>query len=307
MRGGLERLGANKDALAQMQALAENLKQHKFAQSPSADIHDQSQPMAVETTSKGPRLPLRPRSQQKQQPALGDAKQAGQLPTDPFKPQEGLPRPKFGFPSFASPGQENSLHAWHSSHSMPAAAIDSAPQAAQASSMHNWQPLQESATLLQQQSEAADHADSGPLMPSGQYNALAHPGQLLANMQQSLMSLHRTASDAAENEMQLPLSYTSSSGPAQLGESPLQPMAQQDWPVEVIQLLLQCTACRGLSTPVLFRWSYAMWRNQCQQNYLLQALLPRLSSAPCAQFVGGNLPLGTPGLPAPIAASTQTA
>lgn len=108
---------------------------------------------------------------------------------------------------------------------MPAAAIDSAPQAAQASSMHNWQPLQESAALLQQQSEAVDSADSAPLMPSGQYNALAHPGQLLANMQQSLMGQQRTASDAAENKMQLPLSYTSSPGPAQLGKSPLQSMA----------------------------------------------------------------------------------
>ena len=223
MRGGLERLGANKDALAQMQALAENLKQHKFAQSPSADIHDQSQPMAVETTSKGPRLPLRPRSQQQQRPAPSNVDQAGQLPVDTFKTQEGLPNPKSGLPSSAPPGQENSLHTWQNP--MPAAAIGSAPQAAQASSMHNWQPLQESAALLQQQSEAADHAHAAPLMPSGQYNALAHPGQLLSNMQQALMGQQRTASDAAENEMQLPLSYTSSSGPAQLGESLLQSMA----------------------------------------------------------------------------------
>ncbi len=225
MRGGLERLGANKDALAQMQALAENLKQPKLAQSASANNPDQSQPIAVETATKGPRLPLRPRSQQKQRPGLGNVNPAGQLPIDPFKTQAGLPNPKSGLSSSAPPGQENSLHAWHNSHSMPAAAIDSAPQAAQASSMHNWQPLQESAALLQQQSEAVDSADSAPLMPSGQYNALAHPGQLLANMQQSLMGQQRTASDAAENKMQLPLSYTSSPGPAQLGKSPLQSMA----------------------------------------------------------------------------------
>ena len=223
MRGGLERLGANKDALAQMQALAENLKQHKFAQSASANKHDPSQPMAVETATKGPRLPLRPRSQQKQRPALGNVNQAGQLPTDAFKPQEGLPMPKSGLPSSAPPGQENSRHAWQSP--MPAAATDSAPQAAQASSMHNWQPLQESAALLPQQSEAVDHADSTPWMPSKQYNALAHPGQLLATMQQSLMGQQCTVSDATENEMQLPLSYTSSPGPAQLGESPLQSLA----------------------------------------------------------------------------------
>ena len=224
MRGGLERLGANKDALAQMQALAENLKQPKLAQSASASNPDQSQPIAVETATKGPRLPLRPRSQQKQRPGLGNVNPAGQLPIDPFKTQAGLPNPKSGLSSSAPPGQENSLHVWHNSHSMPAAAIDSAPQAAQASSMHNWQPLQESAALLQQQSEAVDSADSAPLMPSGQYNALAHPGQLLANMQQSLMGQQRTASDAAENKMQLPLSYTSSPGPAQLGKSPLQSM-----------------------------------------------------------------------------------
>lgn len=227
MRGSLERLGANKDALAQMQALAENLKQHKSAKSASANNHAQSQPMAVETAAKGPRLPRRPTSQQKQRPALGNVNQAGQLPIDPFKPQEGLPNPKFGFPSSAPLGQENSLHAWHNSHSTPAAAIDSASQAAQASSMHNWQPLQKSAALLQQQSGAVDHADSAPLMPSEQYNALAHPGQLLANMQQSLMGQQRTASDAAENEVQLPLSYTSSPGPAQLGESHLQSMAHK--------------------------------------------------------------------------------
>ncbi len=232
MRGGLERLGANKDALAQMQALAENLKQHKSAQAASANNHNQSQPMAVETATKGPRLPLRPRSQQKQRPALGNVNQAGQLPIDPFKTEEGLLKPKSGLPSSAPPGQENSLRAWQNSHSMPdshsmpAADIDSAPQAAQASSMHNWQPLQQqSAALLQQQSEAVDCADSAPLMPSGQYNALAHPGQLLANMQQSLMGQQRTASNAAENEMQLPLSYTSSPGPAQLGESPLRSVA----------------------------------------------------------------------------------
>ena len=222
MRGGLERLGANTDALAQMQALTENLKQHKNAQSGCANNHGQGQPMAIETATKGPRLPLRPRSQEKQQPALGNANQAGQLPVDAYETQEGLPNPQSGPPSSAPPGQENSLHAWHNSHSMPAALIDSAPQAAQASSMHNWQPLQEPAALLQQQSEAVDHAHSAPLMPNGQYNALAHPGQLLANMQQSLMGQQCTASDATENEMQLPLSYTSSS-PAQLGESPLPP------------------------------------------------------------------------------------
>ncbi|KAL0039743.1 hypothetical protein WJX77_006684 [Trebouxia sp. C0004] len=213
MSGGLERLGANKDALAQMQALAESLRQHKSAPAASANSHVHSQPTTVDTGTKGPSLPLRPRSQQKQRPALGNVNQAGQLPVDPFRTQEGLPNPKSGLPSSAPPGQENSLHAWQDP--MPAAATDSAPQAARASSMHNWQPLQESAALLQ--SEAVDHADSAPLSArSEQYNAVAHPGQLLANMQQSLMGQQRTASDAAENKIQLPLSYTSSPGPAQL-------------------------------------------------------------------------------------------
>ncbi|KAA6418532.1 MAG: hypothetical protein FRX49_11478 [Trebouxia sp. A1-2] len=232
MRGGLARLGANKDALAQMQALAENLKQHKFAQSASANNLDQSHPMAVETATKGPRLPLRPRSQQQQRPPLGNVTQAGQLPVDTFKTQEEIPYPKSGLPSSAPPGQENSLCAWHNSHSMPAAAIDSAPQAAQASSMHNWQPLQESAALLQQQSEAVDHAHSAP-MSSGQYNSLAHPGQLLANMQQSLMGQQCTASDATETEMQLPLFCASSPGPAQLDPKQYyEEVAPSDWKPE---------------------------------------------------------------------------
>ncbi len=217
MRGGLERLGANRDALAQMQALSQNLKQHRSAHALPAQ--DQAQPTPAELATKGPRLPLRPKpQQQKQRSASTGPVQDASSVSLPCDTGSSLPKQFADLHSHAFAGQENSFHPLQSTmpDSMQGATQLPHPSepvttASQANLVHNWQ-------LHQDQEAAGGLGDVEMQSSGGNFNALAHPGQLAAGMQESLLGQHRTASGAAEQDMQLPLSYTASAGPAHLGD-----------------------------------------------------------------------------------------
>lgn len=229
MRVGLERLGANRDVLPQMKALSENLKQHRSAQAAHDDANAQAQPMPGANATKGPRLPLRPKpQQQKQRPGtVGDSHGPFHLCRTQADGNGLLKEGLLKDSSLASPGQENRFHSTQNPTynqmqlpwPIPATAV-AASQEEQPSSMLQWHSTQ-STGAHQQQTSAHNSAGSEAMMAGRSYSAMATPAQLLTGMQESLVGHQRTASDAAEQDLQLPLSYTGAPGPPHLGESPL--------------------------------------------------------------------------------------
>lgn len=210
MRGGLERLGANRDALAQMQALSENLKQHRAVQAASVTGQQQGQLTPAQPTTQGPRLPLRPKAQQQKQRAApsGHIQPHATLPSDT---QAAASKPSMGFQSHAFGGQENSIQSLPGG--MPAHSPDAVSHAAHASGAPDWHPAQLS-SLHQPSAEGRQAASEGRVAGS-QPNTLAHPGQLVSEM---LLGQQRTASDAAEQDSEPPLLFPSPASPGRLGE-----------------------------------------------------------------------------------------
>ena len=215
MRGGLERLGANRDALAQMQALSENLKQHRAVQAASVTGQQQGQLTPAEPTTQGPRLPLRPKAQQQKQRAA---------PSGPIQPHATLAlpsdthaaasKPSMGFQSHAFVGQENSIQSLPGG--MPAHSSDAVSHtdhAVHASGAPDWHPAQLSS--LHHPSAEGQQAASEGRVAGSEFNTLAHPGQLVSGM---LLGQQRTASNVAEQDSEPPLLFTSPASPGRLGE-----------------------------------------------------------------------------------------
>ena len=211
-----------------MKALSENLKQHRSAQAAHDIANAQAQPMPGANATKGPRLPLRPKpQQQKQRPGtVGDSHRPLHL-CGSQADGIGLLKEDSGNTSLASPGQENRFHSTQNptynqmqvSRPIPATAFAD-PQEQQPSSMLQWHSTHSTGTH-QQQTSAHDSAGSEAIVAGQSHSAMANPVQLLTGVQESLVGHQRTASDAAEQDLQLPLSYTGAPGPPHLGESPL--------------------------------------------------------------------------------------
>lgn len=212
MRGGLERLGANRDALAQMQALSENLKQHRAVQAASVTGQQQGQLTPAGPTTQGPRLPLRPKAQQQKQRAApsGHIQPHATLAL-PSDTHAAAPKPSMGFQSHAFGGQENSIQSLPGG--MPAHSSDAVSHAAHARGTPDWHPAQLS-SLHQPSAERQQAAPEGRVTGS-QSNTLAHPGQLVSEM---LLGQQRTASDALEQDSEPPLLFPSPASPGRLGE-----------------------------------------------------------------------------------------
>ena len=227
MRGGLEQLGSNTDTLVQMQAVQHNLAQHRtFAHVP-ADSHQppsQEPPASLSSafTSKGPRLPLRPKPHQIKQASA--AQSHTQHSPTPAVPQVAMAMPK-QLPSLHSnthTGQENSLQPWHTCTDSPLTsehAINTLPatkQEAEADRSRTWHNQHLHLSAQQGTLEVGTaHASV-----SRDFNALATPGQLAAGLQQAVLGQSQAASDAMteQHTPPLPVSYSNQS-PNHLGES----------------------------------------------------------------------------------------
>lgn len=231
MRGGLEQLGANTDTLVQMQALSHNLAQHRSrnhvptSQQPSPQEPPASLPSA--STSKGPRLPLRPKPHQIKQ--VSETQSHTQHPPTPAVLSGAAAVPK-QIPSLHSnthTGQENSFQPWqtHTAHSPQELPSSSAQadntftavhQAGEVDCSQTWhnQHLQSSA----QQGTVGAGIAQAPVCED--FNALATPGQLVAGLQEAVLGQPQAASDAmAEQHIPLlPVSYGIQS-PNHLGET----------------------------------------------------------------------------------------
>ena len=228
----MERLGANTDTLVQMQALSHNLAQHRTlnhatgaSQQPSPQELPASLPSA--STSKGPRLPLRPKPHQIKQ--ASDTQSHTQHPPSPAVLSGAATMPK-QIPSLHSSthiGQENSFQPWHtlgarSPQGLPSSseqasntctAAHQAGEVDQSQSWHN-QHLQLSAQPGMVEASTA-HA---PV--SRGFNALATPGKVAAGLQEAVLGQPQAASDAMaeQHTPPLPVSYGNHS-PHHLGEA----------------------------------------------------------------------------------------
>lgn len=234
MRGGLEKLGANRDALAQMQQLSHNLSQHQtsgLAASDAQQPQGQGLPASLPSgpASKGPRLPLRPKMQQLKQRPAPDT-HTGHGLTMPLSTQEHALTPKQlpGSSSGAATGQENSLNSFQSQH-MPLSAghthraVPPAPPllsdpiaASQANSNRAWHSQHLSASHQPDVTGGHTNPDSSDV----QYNGFAKPGQLASSLQQSVLGQPQTASDVPGQQayLALPVSQAYRS-PTQLGKT----------------------------------------------------------------------------------------
>ena len=230
MRGGLEQLGANTDTLVQMQALSHNLAQHRTlnhvaadSQQPPSKEPPASLPSAY--SSKGPRLPLRPKPHQTKQGSVTQSHT--QHPPTPAVPQGAAASPKRSLHSNTHPGQENSFQPYHtrtahspqdllSSAAQASNTFIAAQQAGEVGHSRTWhnQHLQSSA----QQGTA--EAGTAHAAASRDFSALAASGQLAAGLQQAVLGQPQAASDAMaeQHTPPLPVSYSNQS-PNHLGES----------------------------------------------------------------------------------------
>ena len=233
MRGGLERLGANTDNLVQMQALSNNLAQHRTLNHVAADNQQpptQEPPASLPpaSASKGPRLPLRPKPHQTKQGSVTHSHT--QHPPTPAVPQGAAAMPK-QIPPLQSnthtTGQENSFQPWHvhiahsplglPSHAARASntftATHQAEEVDPSQTWHN-QHLQ----LLSRQGTV--EIGTAHAAASRDFNALAAPGQLAAGLQQAVLGQPQAASDAMaeQHTPPLPVPYSNQS-PNHLGES----------------------------------------------------------------------------------------
>lgn len=228
IRGGLERLGANTDTLAQMQALSHNLAKHRTLTHPPADGQ---QPPNMEApaslpaapTAKGPRLPLRPKPHHIKQGSAVQHTPASVMP------QGAAPIPKQPptLPGNTHIGQENSCQPWHTH-------AAGSPQASPSTSAHASTTLtatqeagdaDRSRTWLNQHlhvspQQRAVQASTAHAPVSRDFNALATPRQLAAGLQQAVLGQPQAASDAVaeQHDAPLPVSYSNQS-PNHLGES----------------------------------------------------------------------------------------
>ena len=222
MRGGLERLGANADTLVQMQALSHNLAQHRTFTNVHADSEQppsQEPPASLPSafTSRGPRLPLRPKPHQTKQASA--AQSHAQHPTTPAVPHVAAAMPKraTSLHSSADTGQENSFQPWHmnaarsaqSSPSTSAHAVNNSTATHQAGEADHSSTWHNQHLRLSAQQGAVEAGAAGA--PIGRdFNALATPGQLAAGLQQAVLGQPQAASDAtAEQHIPpLPVSYS---------------------------------------------------------------------------------------------------
>lgn len=221
MRGGLERLGANTNTLAQMQALSHNLAEHRTLTHAPADGQQppsQGPPLPAAPTAKGPRLPLRPKPHH---PKQGFLAQGTATPVVP------APMPKQLHNSTHS-GQENSFQPWHThaagSPEDPPSTSAHAPTTLTATHLtgeadrsRTW--LNQHLHLSAQQRTVEAGAAHAPV--SRDFNALATPGQLAAGLQQAVLGQPQAAFDAVAEQHDtplLPVSYGNPS-PNHLGES----------------------------------------------------------------------------------------
>lgn len=211
----------------QMQAVQHNLAQHRtFAHVP-ADSHQppsQEPPASLPSafTSKGPRLPLRPKPHQIKQASAAQSHM--QHSPTPAVPQVAMAMPK-QLPSLHSnthTGQENSLQPWHTCTDSPLTsehAINTLPatkQEAEADRSRTWHNQHLHLSAQQGTLEVGTaHASV-----SRDFNALATPGQLAAGLQQAVLGQSQAASDAMteQHTPPLPVSYSNQS-PNHLGES----------------------------------------------------------------------------------------
>ena len=219
MRGGLERLGANTDTLAQMQALSHNLAQHRtLAHAPADGQQPPSQepPVPTAPTAKGPRLPLRPKPHHTKQ---GSAAQ--HAPTS-LLPQGAAPIPKQlpSLPDNTHTGQENSFQPWRTH-------TGGSPQDSPSTSAHastTWSATHPTGEADHSRTWPNQHLHLSPLQRpaegtnahtavSRDFNALATPGQLAAGLQQAVLGQPQAASDvvAEQRDAPLPVSYSNQS------------------------------------------------------------------------------------------------
>ena len=220
MRGGLERLGANSHVLTQMQALSQNLAQHR---TPATTPIDNQQSLGEQASvsfpsgsaSKGPRLPLRPKPQQLTTHTASE-QHTQQTPRLPPSAQGPMPMAKQLQVSDGIPtGQENSFQSWHmltpshshghsSTYASAHAADTSAPHEPTASSS-NSRAAQHASQAVQQDlpTTSIAHAFMG-----GDYSALASPDQLASNLQQAVMGQTEAASDVGASQEHLSPSHS---------------------------------------------------------------------------------------------------
>ena len=216
MRGGLERLGANTDTLAQMQALSHNLAQHRTLTHAPADGQQppsQEPPLPTAPTAKGPRLPLRPKPHHTKQ---GSAAQHIQVS---MVPQGAAPASK-QLHNTTHTGQENSLQPWrtHAAGSPQESPSNSAHASTAWSATHPAGEADRSRTWPNQHLHLSPHqraveAGTAHAPVSRHFNALATPGQLAAGLQQAVLGQPQAASDAVaeQHDAPLPVSYSNQS------------------------------------------------------------------------------------------------
>ena len=184
MRGGLERLGANRQVLAQMQMLAHNLAQHRASGGLPSDSQQASGHRA--SALKGPRLPLRPKAQQlKQRPESQSHAQHQSASPTPASPKQSSTA------SHSPRGQENAM-SWH----LP-------PANQQDVSLHA--PPASASSEVDMTTATGAHT-----LDDTECNASASTSQLASALQQSVLGQTQAACDmtVGQQPSALPVSYT---------------------------------------------------------------------------------------------------
>ena len=173
------------------------------------------------SASKGPRLPLRPKTQQLQSrtASVDHTQQTPRLPSSAQNP--AMTAKQLQASSCTPTGQENSFQSWHMptashNHSLSHAADASLPHTAVASSSNSWTAQHLSSSAQQDlPTTSTAHASIGR-----DYNVLASPGQLASNLQQAVLGQTQAASEISTDQGFLTSSQSyANNSPGHLGNA----------------------------------------------------------------------------------------